>query len=109
MPEAKEALSLTAGSALITPRQLGPIIRIDYLWAIEKTWRSSSARSGPTSLKPAEIMTSPFTPFFPDSSTTLGPTGAGTITTARSTHLGGSRTDGTALAPLIECSLGLAE
>jgi hypothetical protein len=69
----------------ITPRQLGPTIRMSWSRAISLISRSSSAPSSPTSRKPADTMMSPSTPALPHSSTMPGTVGAGVAMTARST------------------------
>ena len=56
--------------------------------------RSSRARPcSPISLKPAVMITTIGTPFWPHSSTTFGTKFAGTVTTAMSTGAGISVTD----------------
>ena len=57
---------------LMTPRQLGPIIRMRPRRASSSTWRSRSAPAFPDSLKPADIMMAPFTPAATQSRTTPG-------------------------------------
>ena len=61
-PVAKVAFRPVSG--LITPRQLGPMMRMLPRRASAIIWRSSSAPSGPISLKPAEITIAPRTPLF---------------------------------------------
>ena len=70
IPAAKVALRPVVGR--MTPRQLGPTIRIPLARAVSRIWRSSSAPSGPTSLKPAEMMTTALTPAAAHSSTVPG-------------------------------------
>ena len=60
MAPAKVALRPVVG--FITPRQLGPMMRIRPRRASSRTCSSSSAPSGPVSLKPAEMMMAPSTP-----------------------------------------------
>ncbi len=86
MPRAKVAFSPVGG--LITPRQLGPMIRTPPLRASSSNWRSSCAPCGPSSLKPAEMTIAALTPFSPHSRMTLGITCAGVMMTARSTRSG---------------------
>ena len=86
IPAANVALSPSTG--FITPRQLGPISRIRPRRACSITRRSSSAPSGPTSLKPAEMMIAPLTPASAHSPMTWGTVGAGVTTTARLTGSG---------------------
>ena len=57
MAEAKVAFNPLTG--LITPRQLGPIMRMPLRLACCLIWRSSSTPFGPVSLKPAEMMIAP--------------------------------------------------
>ena len=82
MSAAKVAFNLLLGT--ITPKQFGPTMRMPALLASSKTWRSSSTPTGPISLKPAEIMMTPFTPFAPQSFTMPGTVGGGVMMTARS-------------------------
>ena len=58
----KLAFKDTLGEGLITPRQLGPTSRTPASVHNSLIRRSISAPSPPTSLKPAETMTMPFTP-----------------------------------------------
>ena len=90
----------------ITPRQLGPMIRIRPRRASSSTSCSSLAPSGPVSLKPAEMMIAPFTPASTHSLITAGTVGAGVTTTARST---GSGTEAMFLYALIPSTLGRFE
>ena len=56
-------------------------------------WRRNSAPpSGPTSLKPAEMMIAPRTPTSTHSPTTVGTVGAGVTITAKSTRSGTAAT-----------------
>ena len=82
MPAANVAFSPVVGR--ITPRQLGPTIRIPLARAVARIWRSSSAPSGPTSLNPAEMMTTAFTPAAAHSSTVAGIVPAGVAMTTSS-------------------------
>ncbi len=53
-----------------TPMQFGPTIRIPAARTFSSSFRSSSTPSPPTSENPAEITTSPLTPFSAQSSMT---------------------------------------
>ena len=86
-------------SGLITPRQFGPMIRILAFCASTSSCRSSSAPSGPISLKPAEITMAPCTPFSPHSRISPGIEGGGVMITARSTCSGISEIDAYAFTP----------
>ncbi len=81
-------------SVFRTPRQLGPTMRMPYLRVVSRSARSRSAPSGPVSLKPAVITTTPRTPFWPHSSTASRACRAGTTMIARSTSPGMSATLG---------------
>jgi hypothetical protein len=85
---AKVALRPVVG--FMTPRQLGPMIRIRPRRASSRTCVSSSAPSGPVSRKPAEIMMAPSTPASTHSLMICGTVGAGAAMTARSTRAGTS-------------------
>ncbi len=86
MPAANVALRPDMG--LITPRQLGPMMRMPYSLALATRSRSSLAPSSPTSLKPAEMTTAVGTPASPHSSMMPGIDTAGVTMTARSTFSG---------------------
>ena len=92
MPEAKVALRPVIG--FITPRQLGPTVRIRPCRASSRVCLSSSAPSGPVSLKPAEIMIAPPTPASTHSLMICGTVGAGAAMTASSTRAGTSEIRG---------------
>ena len=89
----------TAGSVLITPRQLGPSSRMPKRRAIRRAAADSAAPSGPDSAKPAEITITARTPLRPHSRTTSGTSAAGTTTTARSTGPSMASRDGWARTP----------
>nr|CCE71174.1 TPA: hypothetical protein PAB1117 [Pyrococcus abyssi GE5] len=77
-------------SMLVTPKQFGPTTLIPHFLAL---LTSSSSRSAlPASLNPADITTTPLTPFSPHSSITSGTNLAGTAITATSTSSGISLT-----------------
>jgi hypothetical protein len=82
IPAAKVAFRPVGGR--ITPRQFGPTIRIPFARAVARIWRSSSAPSAPTSLKPAEMMTTALTPAAAHSSTVAGIVVAGVAMTTSS-------------------------
>jgi hypothetical protein len=82
MPAANVAFSPVVGR--ITPRQFGPTIRIWLARAVARIWRSSSAPSGPTSLNPAEMMTTALTPAAAHSSMVAGIVTAGVAITTSS-------------------------
>ena len=67
---AKVALRRTSGAVLITPMQLGPIIRTPARRTVSRSVLSSAAPSGPVSAKPAVITTNPPTPLAMHSSAT---------------------------------------
>ena len=92
---------------LITPRQLGPMMRMRPRLASSSTWRSSSAPALPASLKPAEMMIAPFTPAATHSRTTPGTVLAGVTITARSTLSGTAATVGYARIPSTLVRFGL--
>src|SRR5215210_7377302 len=94
---AKVALRPLTG--LITPRQLGPTMRILPRLASSRTCCSSSAPTSPASLKPAEMTMAPSTPASAHSRMIPGTVGAGETMTARSTCSGTSRTLGYAFIP----------
>ncbi len=81
-------VALRPVSGFITPRQLGPMMRMRALRAISSTRRSSSSPPGPSSLKPAEMMIAPLTPASAHCWSTPGTAGAGMTITARSTRSG---------------------
>jgi len=83
---AKVAFSPVMG--FMTPRQLGPMMRMWPLRAILRICCSSAAPSGPVSLKPAEMMIAAWTPTATHSSMMPGTVGAGVTMTARSTGSG---------------------
>ncbi len=85
---AKVAFMESAGFALSTPMQLGPIIRIPYRRMTFTNSRSRSAPSVPTSRKPAEITIRPLTPFCPHSSAAGITACLGTTMMPRSTGSG---------------------
>ena len=91
---AKVAFRATAESVFRSPMQLGPTRRMP--WARTRATSSSSRAipSPPTSLKPAVMTTSAFTPFRPHESTTSRTCAFGTTTTARSTGPGMASTSG---------------
>ena len=91
---AKVALRLSSGSVLMTPMQLGPIMRTPAARTAARSWRSRSTPSPPISEKPAVITTSPFTPLAMHSSTTAWTWSRGTMTTAKSTSSGIADTEG---------------
>ena len=82
IPAANVALRPVGGR--ITPRQFGPTIRIPLARAVSRICRSSSAPSGPISLKPAEMMTTALTPAAAHSSTVAGMVAAGVAMTTSS-------------------------
>ena len=101
---ANVALSENAGSALMTPRQLGPTMRMPRERTRSASARSRSAPSSPISRKPAVITTRPPTPASAHSPAMPNTRCFGTTMTARSTESGTepmsgyARTEHTALA-----------
>ena len=93
------AFSRTAGSALTTPRQFGPTIRMPRDRAAATSSRSSSWPASSRSPKPPETTTTPRTPLRPHCSMTSDTPAAGTAITARSTSSGTSSTLGYARTP----------
>jgi hypothetical protein len=91
-PRAKVALSPSSGRAM--PRQFGPISRTPPRRAASSSARSSFAPSGPTSEKPAVMITAERTPARPHSAITSGTVLAGVATTARSRCAGTLPTEG---------------
>ncbi len=85
---AKVALSEIAGSVLMIPMQLGPIMRTPARRTVSRSRASRSRPSSPTSAKPAVITTRPRTPLAMDSSTAAWTWRRGTTMTARSTGSG---------------------
>ncbi len=85
MRGAKEAFSRTSGCVWMSPRQLGPTMRIPPRRTASISSACRVSPSPPTSAKPAVMTTSARTPASAHSSTTPGTTGAGTARTARST------------------------
>jgi hypothetical protein len=83
-----------SGSELMTPMQLGPIIRTPARRTRSFSSRSSFAPSSPVSLKPALITTRPLTPASMHSPTTGRTESRGTMTTARSIGSGTAAIDG---------------
>ncbi len=104
IPAAKDALSELAVS--ISPRQLGPIIRIPNFLARVASASSRRAPSGPISLKPAAIITTESTFFLPHCSTTFKTAGAGRAIMARSMSAGTEVRSGYALRPKISWAFG---
>ena len=87
----KVAFMDTAGSVLMTPKQLGPTSRIPLAWASRTISRWAAAPSAPASAKPAEMTTRPADSLAAARGDDLGArAGAGTATTARSTSPGTS-------------------
>jgi hypothetical protein len=80
----KLALRRTSDSGLITPRQLGPTRRTPLSRQIAMIFFSISRPSPPTSLNPAETMTTPLTPFSMASCTDWMAILGGTMIMARS-------------------------
>ena len=95
--EAKVAFRPETG--LITPRQLGPMMRIFPRWASANISLSRAAPFSPISLNPADMTIAPFTPLSTHWRITPGTVGAGVTITARSTSSGTSSTVGYALMP----------
>ena len=83
MPAANVAFRPPTG--FITPRQLGPMIRMPAFRASARTAASSAAPAGPISRNPAEMMITPLTPASAHSRTRPGADSAGVTMTARST------------------------
>ena len=96
---AKVAWSRTAGSVLMTPRQLGPSSRTPKRRAARSVAADRAVPSGPDSAKPAEMTMTACTPLRPHSSTMPGTSAAGTTTMARSTGPSTSAMPGTARTP----------
>ena len=91
---AREALSRTAGSLLMIPKELGPTTRIPDPRARRTSSAWSRAPSVPSSANPLETTSSARTPALAHSSTTSSTALAGTATTARSTRPGTELTEG---------------
>jgi len=91
---AKLAFMAIEGSVLMIPRQFGPTRGMSYWALFSCSFASSSAPSGPISLKPAEMMRSPLTPFRPASSMTPGMAVGGMMSTARSTSSSMAESEG---------------
>ncbi len=87
------ALRPTAGSVLMMPMQLGPIIRTPAARIRSTSAASRSRPFAPVSLKPAVITTTPLTPLARQSSTTPSTAALGTTITTRSTGPGIADTD----------------
>ena len=102
----KLALSRTAGSGLITPRQLGPTTRMSASLQMETIRFSISSPSWPTSRKPAETITIPLIPFSTASFTAFSAGFGGRIIIARSTASGISPIEGYAFTLDIAFALG---
>jgi hypothetical protein len=97
MEAAKVALKPSAGD--ITPRQLGPMMRMPPRCASARISCSIAAPPGPVSLKPAEMMMADGTPFAVHSRITPGTHAAGVTMTARSGVSGKALTLGKAARP----------
>ena len=105
---AKAAMSHTG--ALMGSDEYGavaPTRLMLYFFAISFNFNSSFAPSLSTSLNPAVIMMTPFTPFLPHSSSTYGTMVFFVTMTARSIFFGTSRTDLYAFMPKTFGRLGL--
>ena len=81
---AKVAFIRTASSVLMTPMQLGPIIRTPAARTSSRSRASSAAPSAPVSPKPALMTTSARAPRAIAASTTPSTPSRGTSTTTRS-------------------------
>ncbi len=92
MPAAKVAFSFAVGA--MTPRQFGPMMRIPAFRAVARMSCSSATPSGPTSLNPAEMMTTCFTPASAHSRTMAGTEVAGVTITTNSGICGSAFTPG---------------
>ncbi len=103
---AKVACKRTSGSVLMIPRQFGPTTRTPQERATRSTSASRAVPSAPSSLNPAERITTPYTCLRPHSSTTAATESAGTAITARSTSSGMSRMLGAARTVATWCALG---
>lgn len=95
-----------AGSVLMTPMQLGPIIRIPYRRATASSSCSRASPSPPTSRKPDVMTMSPRAPAAPHSSATSHACSLGTAITATSTGSGMAPTLGHACIAFTEGALG---
>ena len=73
-----EPFMLTAALVLMTPRQLGPIMRMPARRTIDRSSFSRALPSGPVSEKPALMTTMPRTPFSTHCWTTSSTMAAGT-------------------------------
>ena len=91
---ASEALSRTAGSLLISPKELGPTTRMPALRARRSSSACRRAPSRPSSAKPEDTTSRALTPASAHSSTTSSTAWAGTAMMARSTFPGTAATDG---------------
>ena len=101
---AKEAFSPDVGQMM--PKQLGPTIRRLPLVAMRCTSSSNFSPSGPTSLKPAEMMMAFLTPWSTQSWITPGTVAAGVTTMTRSTWPGQAAMDRKARMPRTCSRLG---
>ncbi len=91
----------------IIPMQLGPSTLMSYFFAISPTLLSSRAPSFPSSLNPAVMTTTDFTPLIPASSITAGTSVFGTHMMAWSSLPGMAVNDVYARSPRISSALGL--
>ena len=91
---ASEALSRTAGSLLISPKEFGPTTRMPASRARRSSSACSRAPSRPSSAKPDDTTSRALTPASAHSSTTSSTACAGTAMTARSTCPGTAATEG---------------
>ena len=105
IPAANVALKPLMG--LMTPRQLGPTIRMPDSRARARIRRSSATPSGPISLNPAEMTMAEWIPSRAHSSMRSGTPGAGVTMTARSIGPGADARSGYALIPRMLGRFGL--
>ena len=100
------AFSAIAGSVLMIPMQLGPIMRIPAARTFARISSSRTRPAVPVSPNPALMTTSALTPFAMQSSTTPLTPAHGTQITARSTSPGMAVTVGNAGTPSIDEAYG---
>jgi len=96
----------TGGAVLRIPMEFGPTRRMLARRAISTSSSSARRPSSPVSAKPAEMTTSPRTPFSAHCSAISRTWGPGTTTMARSTGSGMSRRESYALTELTTAAFG---
>ncbi len=93
-PVEREAFNRMSGSALTSPIELGPIMRIPWPRTLSRSFSCKACPGSSASAKPAVMTRSALTPAAAQSSTTGRTASRGTATTARSAPGGIWRAEG---------------